>query len=71
MRTDELSDGTGELKDQISEMDTEIENKIDDVISSMQGSDEETVSFVSEKCYFCRLYKKALTLCVKIYVSES
>lgn len=46
--TDELSDGTGELKDQMSGMDTEIENKIDDVISSMQGSDEETVSFVSE-----------------------
>ncbi|MGN1482045.1 hypothetical protein [Porcipelethomonas sp.] len=45
----ELSDGTGELKDKTSGMDKEIEKEIDNVISSMQGSDSEITSFVSEK----------------------
>lgn len=44
-----LSDGTGELKGKTSGMDEEIENKIDDILSSIRGSDSETVSFVSEK----------------------
>lgn len=45
----ELSDGTGELRDKTTGMDKEIEEKIDDVISSIRGSDSETVSFISEK----------------------
>ncbi|MGN0614601.1 MAG: hypothetical protein ACI4JB_11980 [Porcipelethomonas sp.] len=45
----ELSDGTGELKGKTSGMNEEIENKIDDMLSSIIGSDSQTVSFVSEK----------------------
>lgn len=45
----ELSDGTGELKGKTSGMNKEIENKIDDMLSSIKGSESETVSFVSEK----------------------
>ena len=45
----ELSDGTSELKEKTSGMDVQIEEKIDEVISSIKGSDSETVSFVSEK----------------------
>ncbi|MGN0575743.1 MAG: hypothetical protein ACI4J2_06895 [Ruminococcus sp.] len=45
----ELSNGTGELKDRTSGMNDEIEKKIDDMISSVKGSDSETVSFVSDE----------------------
>ncbi|MGN0607488.1 MAG: hypothetical protein ACI4JM_13300 [Oscillospiraceae bacterium] len=45
----ELSDGVGELKGRTSGMNEEIETKIDDMISSVKGSDDETVSFVSDK----------------------
>ncbi|MGN0632689.1 MAG: hypothetical protein ACI4JW_02360 [Oscillospiraceae bacterium] len=45
----ELSDGTAELKDRTSGMNEEIENKIDDMLASIKGSDSETVSFVSQK----------------------
>lgn len=44
-----LADGTTELRDKTSGIDKQIEEKIDDMISSIQGSDSETVSFVSEK----------------------
>ncbi|MCM1227974.1 MAG: hypothetical protein NC320_11245 [Clostridium sp.] len=46
---EKLSGGTGELRDKTSDMDTEIENKIDDMIESVKGGDRETVSFVSDK----------------------
>ena len=49
MLTSKLTDGTGELKNKTSGMDKEIEVKIDDMISSIQDSDSETASFVSQK----------------------
>ena len=52
----ELSDGAGELyegtdkiKNKTSGMDGKINDKIDDVISSISGSESETCSFVSDK----------------------
>lgn len=45
----ELSDGTGELKSKTSGIDTKIEDKIDDVISSIKGDNSKTVSFTSDK----------------------
>ena len=44
-----LSDGTGELKEQTSGMDGQVEAKIDDILSGIQGNDGEICSFVSEK----------------------
>lgn len=45
----ELKDGTGELRDETDGMDTEISDKIDDMLESITGDDTETVSFVSDK----------------------
>ena len=52
----ELYDGTGTLKDGTSQfreetqgMDTEISDKIDEMLNSITGGDSEIVSFVSEK----------------------
>lgn len=44
-----LADGTTELRDKTSGIDKQIEEKIDDMLSSIQGSDSKTVSFVSDK----------------------
>lgn len=44
-----LKDGTSEMYSQTSGMDTEISDKIDTMIKEITGSDEETVSFVSDK----------------------
>lgn len=44
-----LSDGTGEMKDKTTDMDTQVDEKIDSMISSISGGDSETVSFVSDK----------------------
>lgn len=45
----ELNDGTSEFNSETSGMDTEIEDKIDEILSSIEGEDTETKSFVSEK----------------------
>lgn len=45
----ELKEGTGELRDKTSGMDTEISDKIDEMLDSIMGADSETVSFVSDK----------------------
>ncbi|MGN0406136.1 MAG: hypothetical protein ACI4F1_12990 [Bariatricus sp.] len=45
----ELKDGTGELRDKTSGMDTQISDKIDEMLESITGGGGETVSFVSEK----------------------
>lgn len=45
----ELSDGTSELRDKTSGLDTEVNDKIDDVLSEFESDGKETVSFVSEK----------------------
>ena len=45
----ELNYGTGELNSETSGMDTEIQNKIDEILSSIGGEETETKSFVSEK----------------------
>lgn len=47
--TSKLSDGTRELKDKTSGMDTQIEEKIDNVIDSIEGGSDDVVSFVSDK----------------------
>ncbi|MGN0392344.1 MAG: hypothetical protein ACI4FW_05765 [Bariatricus sp.] len=47
--TGSLKDGTGELRDKTSGMDTQISDKIDEMLESITGGDGETVSFVSEK----------------------
>lgn len=44
-----LSDGTSELRDKTSELDTEVNGKIDDLLSEFESDEKETVSFVSEK----------------------
>lgn len=44
----ELADGTNTMNEEVSGMDTEIEDKIAEVLDSLQGNDE-VVSFVSEK----------------------
>ena len=44
-----LKDGTGELREKTSGMDTQITDKIDEMLDSITGGDSETVSFVSEK----------------------
>lgn len=47
--TSELKDGTEEFYDKTSDMDTQVEDQIDDMIDSLSGGADETVSFVSEK----------------------
>lgn len=46
--TTELSDGTGELRESTADMDEQINETLDSIIESLQGSDE-IVSFVSRK----------------------
>ena len=45
----ELNAGTSELNSETSKMDTEMQDKIDEILSSIQGEETETKSFVSEK----------------------
>ena len=45
----QLKDGTGELNDETSGLDTQITDKIDEMISSVSGTKKEIVSFVSSK----------------------
>lgn len=45
----QLADGTTELRGQTDGMDKEVEDKIDEMLSSIQGGDGDTVSFVSSK----------------------
>ena len=45
----ELADGTSEFSDKTADMDTQISDQIDEMTSSLTGSDEDSVSFVSEK----------------------
>lgn len=47
--TSELYDGTDEFYDKTSTMDTQVEDSIDEMISSISGDDSEPVSFVSDK----------------------
>lgn len=44
-----LNDGTKEFYGKTYDMDTQVQDQIDEMISSLSGTDEETVSFVSEK----------------------
>ncbi len=45
----ELKGGTSEFHEKTSDMDVQVEDKIDEMVSSMSGSDDEIVSFVSDK----------------------
>ncbi len=45
----ELYDGTNEFYEKTSDMDTQVEDTIDDMLSSLSGNDTETVSFASDK----------------------
>jgi putative membrane protein len=47
--TVELADGTAELRDKTSDMDSQINEKIDEMLGSAGGGNSETVSFVSDK----------------------
>ena len=47
--TIELNDGTNEFYTKTSDMDTQVEDAIDEMVSSISGGDDETVSFVSDK----------------------
>lgn len=47
--TGELMDGTSEFYKESMDMDSEMEETIDDTISDMMGKNVETISFVSEK----------------------
>ena len=47
--TGKLKDGTKQLNDKTSGLDTEISDKINDMIDSMTGSDVELKSFTSDK----------------------
>ena len=47
--TGSLKDGTSEFSEKTSDIDTQVSEQIDSMISSVTGSDDETVSFVSEK----------------------
>lgn len=47
--TGKLKDGTKELSDKTDGLDTEISDKIDEMIDSMTGSDVELKWFASEK----------------------
>lgn len=45
----DLKNGTSEMRDKTSNMDTQIRHKIDDAIKSLTGSNNEVISFVSDK----------------------
>lgn len=47
--TGTLKDGTGQLRNETDGMDTEISDKIDEMLASFTGEDFEAVSFVSDK----------------------
>lgn len=47
--TKELKAGTGEFVDKTSNIDTEVSDKIDELISQISGNGDETVSFTSDK----------------------
>ena len=47
--TTKLSDGTGELNDKTSNLDGEINDEVDGMVSELTGNLEEVISFVSEK----------------------
>lgn len=47
--TGELSEGTGEMREETAGMDTEIKEKIDELLDSISGADKDIVSFTSEK----------------------
>ena len=47
--TSKLSDGTSELADKTSDIDTQISDEIDSMTSTVFGSGEEVVSFVSDR----------------------
>lgn len=47
--TNELKDGTEEFASETDEMDTQVSDEIDSMISSITGEDTETVSFVSDQ----------------------
>jgi len=47
--TGTLKDGTEELRTKTSEADTEIEEKVDELLDTVSGGDTEITSFVSEK----------------------
>ena len=47
--TEELANGTSEFVDKTSDMDTQISDEINSITSSITGSDDEVVSFVSDK----------------------
>lgn len=45
----ELKDGTTELRDETDGMDTELSDKIDEILDSITGDSDKTASFVSDK----------------------
>jgi len=47
--TREMQEGTGEFREKTKDIDSEMQNKVDDKIEEMTGSEIETGSFVSEK----------------------
>lgn len=47
--TSQLKDGTGEMRDETDGMDTQITDKIDEMVNGITGGDYEPVSFVSDK----------------------
>ena len=47
--TVEMKNGTLQMREETDGMDTEISDKIDELLDSITGGDSETVSFVSEK----------------------
>ena len=47
--TGELKDGTSEMRDETAGMDSEINDKIDELLNSITGGDMELTSFVSDK----------------------
>lgn len=47
--TSQLKDGTGEMRDETDGMDTQITDKIDEMVNGITGGNYELVSFVSEK----------------------
>jgi putative membrane protein len=47
--TVKLTDGTGELRDKTSDMGSQIDEKIDEMLGSVGSSNSKTVSFVSDK----------------------
>ena len=44
-----MKDGTGEFKTETADIDTEIENKVEEMVQEFCGEDYVRVSFVSEK----------------------